>query len=168
MKEILVNYTAYNVWANKLVVDVIRSFTDEQWHQDLGGSFPSVAKTSAHILLAESIWMQRLMMAEKVVLPPNSESLGMKDLCDLWLKASEKLLSFTQKVFDDRGFEHTFHYHNLAGELQKSKVWECLQHVCNHSTFHRGQLIHFFRMLGITKIPATDFIVYSRKKGSNS
>ena len=43
-----------------------------------------------------------------------------------------------------------------------------LLHLFNHQTFHRGQLVTMLRQNGIEKIPATDFIVFSRTKAGNS
>ena len=67
MKPILFDYTQYNVWANALLIDLLKNLNDEQLDQDLGGSFDTVRKTLYHIWGAESIWMQRLQMAEQVI-----------------------------------------------------------------------------------------------------
>ena len=37
-------------------------------------------------------------------------------------------------------------------------------HAINHNTYHRGQIVTMLRQLGVEKIPATDFIVWSRRK----
>ncbi len=164
MKEILINYTQYNVWANKLILASLTTLTDEEVEKDLGGSFPSIRRTVEHSWFAESIWLQRLQMVEQIVSPALTFSGNFNDACAEWLKISEDLQEFCEKIYDDRGLEHQFHYTNIQGEHCKSKVWECLQHVCNHSTFHRGQLIIYLRQLGKTKIPSTDFIKFSRSK----
>ncbi len=164
MKEILLNYTEYNVWANRLMADVLSTLTEEQATKELGGSFSSIRKTAEHVWLAESLWMQRLLMAEHVIFPSENFSGDLKEVCGQWLKCSEELHLFTQKIKDERGLEHQFHYTNIKGVFQKSKVWECLHHVCNHSTLHRGQLISYLRQVGMTKIPATDFIAFCRSK----
>ncbi len=164
MKEILLNYTEYNVWANKLIAEVLCTLTEEEATKELGGSFSSIRKTVQHLWLAESVWLQRLHMAEHVVLPAENFSGDLNDICQRWLTCSEDLFLFTKKIKDERGLEHQFHYTNIKGEFQKSKVWECLHHVCNHSTLHRGQLITYLRQIGVTKIPATDFIAYCRGK----
>lgn len=166
MKEIILNYTQYNVWANKQIVDLIQQLTEEDCQKEIGGSFPTLRKTIAHIWFAEDVWLQRLLMAEKVIAPEEDETMSFKDMCKNWIASSEGLLQFTEKIHDDRGLIHEFHYNNIKGEHFKSQVWECLHHVCNHSTFHRGQVINFLRMLGVSKIPSTDFITYCRgKKG---
>ncbi len=41
-------------------------------------------------------------------------------------------------------------------------------HLFNRQTYHRGQIITRLRQNGIDKIPATDFIVFSRGKSLNS
>ena len=164
MKEIVLNYTQYNVWANKAIIEIVNSLPNEDVEKELVGSFPSVRKTIAHIAFAESIWIQRLQMAEHIIIPNDDDHKPFAELCNEWLGYSNELLAFTDKIKDERGLQHEFHYTNIKGELFKSKVWECLQHVCNHSTFHRGQLITYCRQLGITKIPSTDFITFCRIK----
>ena len=164
MKELLLNYTEYNVWANSLIADALSKLTDEQTTKELGGSFSTIRKTVEHSWLAESVWMQRLLMAEHVIIPTENFSGDLKEVCRQWLICSDDLFRFTQKIKDERGFEHQFHYTNIKGEFQKSKVWECLQHVCNHSAVHRGQLINYLRQVGVTKIPSTDFIAFCRAK----
>ena len=164
MKELLVQYAAYNHWANGLIIQLLSDLSEEQLHQDLGGSFPSAYKTATHIWMAESVWLQRLQMAEHIIVPTENFSGDFVEACKLWTVSSEGLLHFTKKINDERGLTHEFHYKNIKGETFKSKVYECLQHVANHSTFHRGQLINFLRQLGVTKIPSTDFITFCRMK----
>lgn len=164
MKQIFLDLLRYNVWANARIISLLEHLTEEQSIQSLGGSFPSVRETVFHIWNAESIWWQRLMMQEQIILPTENFNGGMKEAGEAWQMVSKELLNFCEKIYDDRGLEHEFVYHNLKKEPMKSKVSECLQHVCNHSTFHRGQLVNYLRMLGVTKIPSTDFITFCREK----
>ena len=60
--------------------------------------------------------------------------------------------------------QHVFAYQNTRREQFKQPVKEVLLHIFNHGTYHRGQLINMFHQLGIEKLPATDFIVYTRTK----
>ena len=59
---------------------------------------------------------------------------------------------------------HVFAYQNSKKEQFKQPVYQVLIHVFNHGTYHRGQLVNLFRQLGVKEIPATDFILWSRKK----
>jgi uncharacterized damage-inducible protein DinB len=164
MKDILLQYTAYNLWANRKMATIMESLSNDDVHRLLGGSFESVRKTTEHILMAEDIWWQRLSMQEHVAPIKISEDAEWLVVLLKWKESSEHLMQFAEKIMDDRGCLHQFHYTNLAGDAFKSTVWECIHHVCNHSTFHRGQLINYCRMLGVQKIPSTDFITYCRER----
>jgi uncharacterized damage-inducible protein DinB len=164
MKEIALKYTAYNLWANRLLVDVLLSLPDEVVEKNLKGSFGSLRATAEHIWVAEHIWLQRLLMAEKVGPPNENLPSNFETVCRAWLTCSEALHHFTEKIFDDRGLLHEFHYYNIAGEQQKSSVWECLLHVANHGSFHRGQLVNYLRQSGVKTIPSTDFMAYCSGK----
>ena len=163
MKEIMLRYIGYNLWANTQLMSVIQTLSDEETQQPLGGSFTSIQQTIEHLWLAESVWLQRLRMNEHVRIPTEHFNGNCVQAAEQWLACSAELLEFTNQIHDDRGLEHQFHYTNIKGEFQKSKVWECLQHVCNHSTFHRGQLITYLRQIGKEHLPSTDFIQYCRK-----
>jgi uncharacterized damage-inducible protein DinB len=56
-----------------------------------------------------------------------------------------------------------FTYQNLKGEQFTQPIFQMLIHVFNHGTYHRGQMVTMLRQLGVEKIPATDFIVWSRE-----
>ncbi len=164
MKEIILQYTNYNVWANKRIIDLLQILTDDELDKELGGSFSTVRKTVYHIWGAESIWHQRLQMAEHILIPQDHFDGNFSEACMEWQKVSKQFIAFADKQFDDRSFEHEFAYRALKNTPMKSKVWEALHHCMNHSTFHRGQLINYARMLGLTKIQSIDFITYCRER----
>lgn len=164
MKQILLDYTRYNTWANARLIALLKTLDEDALDRDLGGSFPTVRETVFHIWGAESIWYQRLLMNEHITIPHENFEGDFADACTAWQSVSVQFTAFTEKQFDDRAFEHEFIYHTLKKERMKSKVWEALHHCMNHSTFHRGQLINYCRMLGLTKIPGTDQITFSREK----
>jgi uncharacterized damage-inducible protein DinB len=72
MKQILLDYTQYNMWANKRIIDILKPLTNENIDQDLGGSFNTIRQTIYHIWGAESIWLQRLQLVEHVQIPQES------------------------------------------------------------------------------------------------
>jgi uncharacterized damage-inducible protein DinB len=164
MKEILLDYAKYNVWANDRVIELLHKLDENALDQEQGGSFGTIRQTVYHIWGAESIWYQRLQMAEHLIIPQEGFTGTFAEACTAWLAVSKQYIAYIEKQFDDRGFEHEFVYRNLKKEQMKSKVWEALHHCLNHSTFHRGQLIIYARMLGLNKIPATDQIAYSRER----
>lgn len=50
-------------------------------------------------------------------------------------------------------------YINTRGEAFSYLLWQTMQHVVNHSTYHRGQITTMLRQLGAEPI-ATDFLVF--------
>ncbi|MGC3948545.1 MAG: DinB family protein [Chryseolinea sp.] len=57
-----------------------------------------------------------------------------------------------------------YHYKNLRGEPFEDTYEETLFHVVNHGTYHRGQLIHMLRGVGVSSLTGTDLIHYLRSK----
>jgi len=53
-------------------------------------------------------------------------------------------------------------YRNTAGTPFEGPLWPMLQHVVNHSSYHRGQIATLLRQLG-AKPMATDLIVFHRE-----
>jgi uncharacterized damage-inducible protein DinB len=59
---------------------------------------------------------------------------------------------------DDR-LRERISYQNLKGERWEYSLGQMLQHVVNHSTYHRGQIITLLRQLGLKGV-STDFLLY--------
>ena len=69
MKQLLHQYSRYNLWANKIIIDQLAGLTEEQLHKEIASSFPSVFKTILHLMDVESVWWQRIKLAEHVEWP---------------------------------------------------------------------------------------------------
>ena len=162
MKQLLQQYAAYNIWANKKIMETANQLTDEQINKESVSSFPSVYKTVLHLMEVENVWWERLKLVEHTTLSGwftgNFDELSKK-----LLELSQQWQSWIQNA-NDVNITHVFAYQNSKKEHFKQPVYEMLLHLFNHQTFHRGQLITMFRQLGLDKIPPTDFIVFSRTK----
>lgn len=163
MKELLKQMAAYNIWANQKLIDLILSLPEEKQKQDLPSSFKSLIQTMLHMLDAESIWWQRLKLSERITRPSENFKGSMKDIADSLLIQNKQWEDWVNNA-SDMALEHVFQYFNVKKESFKQPIYQMLLHVFNHGTYHRGQLVNMLRQLGVEKIPATDFIVWSRKK----
>lgn len=161
MKEILKQYAAYNSWANQIVADVLLQVPGELLKQNVVSSFTSITATLYHLWYAESVWWQRVKLAENVQPPP--ESADPQVLLDGWLKQSTLWQEWVYKS-TDAALNHEFVYRNTKKEQFKQPVYQVLLHLFNHQSYHRGQIITLLRQLGVQKIPSTDFIEYSRRR----
>lgn len=163
MKEILLQLAAYNTWANQLMLEAIIQLPEEQQDQELPSSFKSLRATLLHMLDAESIWWQRMKLQERIVRPSEGFQGGMNELAQAVLQQNRLWNEWIRQAGEHQ-LHHVFQYQNTKREQFKEPVSQMLLHVFNHGTYHRGQLVNMMRQLGAGKIPATDFIVWSRKK----
>lgn len=163
MKELLQQYAAYNVWANKKMTDCISNLTAEQINTEITSSFSSIYKTLLHMWFAEDIWYQRLQLIEQPVSNVDAFTGDFSELVKKSHEQSVKLASWVDAATETQ-LQHVFGYYNLKKEYFKNPVYQTLLHVFNHGSYHRGQLVTMLRQLGVDKIPATDFTVFIRKK----
>ena len=161
MKQLLHQYARYNLWANKVIIDQLDSLTEEQLHKEIASSFPSVFKTVLHLWDVESVWWQRIKLAEHVEWPGRTFTGNFAELSKKLVQSSQQWEEWAGNA-SEANIAHVFAYQNSKRELFKQPVYEVLLHLFNHQTYHRGQLTNMLRQLGIDKIAATDFIVFSR------
>ena len=53
---------------------------------------------------------------------------------------------------------------STAGVAGASVLWQMLQHVVNHSTYHRGQVTIMLRKLEVTPPKSMDLIAFYRER----
>lgn len=163
MKQLLEQYAAYNAWANKIITEKIIQLPDIVIQKDMKSSFSSIYNTVLHLMDVESIWWQRLKLQEHVEWPGKNFEGNFADLSKELLQLSKLWHEWVLNT-NEINLTHVFGYQNSKKEFFKQPVYEMLLHLFNHQTFHRGQIITMMRQNGIEKLPATDFIVFSRSK----
>ncbi len=136
---------AYDTWANQETLASLRKSQAPPARS---------LKFVAHILAAESLWLDRLEQKgqPRVVWPEftlqQCENLA-NDLARLWRRYLE--MSSEGDLADSVG------YRNSQGEAWSSRKDDILMHVVMHSAYHRGQIAADMRSAGL--VPAyTDFI----------
>ena len=163
MKELLRQYAAYNAWANRKLFELILTLSEEKHTAEVPCSFPSLHKTILHMHDAESIWWQRLKMQERIVVPSETMKGKLPEIANSLLNQSKQWEEWVNTA-SDQSLDHVCQYQNSKREHFKQPVYQMVMQVCNHGTYHRGQLVSMLRQLGVEKIPQTDFIVWARKK----
>jgi uncharacterized damage-inducible protein DinB len=79
-----------------------------------------------------------------------------------WSESEINLRAFFDKAGEE-GIQRMIHYKTLAGVESQSLLWQMLQHVVNHATYHRGQVTNFLRQLGCAPPKGTDLIAFYRE-----
>jgi uncharacterized damage-inducible protein DinB len=163
MKQHLLRYTQYNLWANNHMVQRFQNAGEAVIDAPVVSSFPSVRATFLHLWDVEVLWLERLRGMSPREFPSKHFAGTHADIFDGLLKASERFVEFVAKQPDDYFTQRiTFNLITVSGSQEQSPV-DMIHHCMNHQTLHRGQLITMGRQLGITSFPKTDFIIWARE-----
>lgn len=152
---------AYNAWANNRLFDSLEAMPVDQCRQDMKASHGSIHNTLVHMVGAEKVWLDIWRQAERepFLRPENFASLA--DVRRLWDKIGHDTAQWLGGMSDGK-FQETFTMKTAKGDTFTHQYWQTFQHLMNHSTFHRGQVVTMMRQLG-WKPPATDLIVFYRE-----
>jgi uncharacterized damage-inducible protein DinB len=155
----------YDRWANNRVLHVVSKLTVEQFTRDLGGSFHSVRDTLVHIVSGEWIWLaywketshssafladlrkRRDALFDPGVFP-NVAAVHLK-----WAEIEKEQVEFVNHLTNE-SLERM-----LPLRTTQTSLAHLMQHLANHSTYHRGQVALMMRQLDAEPI-ATDFHVF--------
>jgi uncharacterized damage-inducible protein DinB len=161
MKETLSLFAHYNVWANKLIIDVMLGLPDELLDKEIASSFSSLRKTVYHTWSAEYIWLQRMQLIEHPTWIEKEFKGSFEEACSEWQKASEGLAAFVDDHEEER-LRQVFEYYSILKKQSFTKpLSTTLLHVFNHATYHRGQLVTMLRQAGAVTIPGTDLVNFA-------
>ena len=155
----------FDRWANNRVLQSVAALSAEEFTRDLGGSFRSVRDTLVHIVGCESAWLT----CWKEPSPTSAF------VTDIWARNST--------LFDPNAFPDLAAVQSKWAEVEREQVefvnrvtseslkrmlpvltshislTHLMQHLANHSTYHRGQVALMMRQL--TAEPcATDFAMF--------
>jgi uncharacterized damage-inducible protein DinB len=161
----------YDRWANGRVLQAASALSPEQFTRDLGGSFVSVRDTLVHIIRSEWGWLTYW----------KSTSHSAAFLQDLWdednplfrLGAFPDVTAVARKWAEVEK-EQTEFVNSVTEEalrrtlpvLEKQlNLAHLMQHLANHSTYHRGQIASMIRRLGAEPLP-TDFAFFLLERSS--
>jgi uncharacterized damage-inducible protein DinB len=155
----------YDRWANYRVLQAASTLSPEQFTRDLGGSFRSVRDTLVHIIAGEWGWLTYW----------KSTSHSSAFLTDLWDRVDTLFrpdafpdVTAVRMKWVDVEKEQTEFVTSVTEEALGSSfpvrttqlsLARLMQHLANHSTYHRGQVSLMMRQLHAEPAP-TDFALF--------
>ena len=157
---------AYDAWANRRMLEACAALPAEQFTRDLGSSFRSVRDTLAHILGAQWIWLERFRGRSPSTLPGGEPYGDLAALRARWTQFEGELLGYVGGL-SAADLERSFDYRDLKGNSHRNVLWQTLQHLANHGTYHRGQVTTMLRQLGAKPV-ATDMIAFYRERAAQA
>jgi uncharacterized damage-inducible protein DinB len=157
----------YTEWANALTLKAAAELSDEDLRRDFKISHSSIFATLLHMAAAEWIWLERWQGRS----PAGKEawSLWTTDSCaDLevlnqrWREVIERRAQLISEL-EEPVLAADLSFKLLSGDPNTLRLVDQMQHVINHATLHRGQVVGMIRQLGIAP-PATDLLFYLRRE----
>jgi uncharacterized damage-inducible protein DinB len=155
----------YDRWANNRILRAVSALAPEQFTRDLDGSLRSVRDTLMHIIEGEWGWLQYWKESspspdfladlwtrcDALFNPdafPNVTAVQLK-----WAEVEQEQAEFVNRVTNE-SLEKVFPFHSTQISLA-----HLMQHLANHSTYHRGQVALMLRQLDAEPL-ATDLHVF--------
>ena len=148
---------SYNRWANGRLLEAAAALPGSLLERDLGVSHRSLWATLQHIVWGEWRWLGRWRERPATGLSP----LDCSDLAALqtrWAEITRDQQEFLRQL-TPTDLERIIGYENPPGTRWEYSLRDMLQHLVNHSTYHRGQVAALLRQLGAVP-PATDYLVF--------
>jgi uncharacterized damage-inducible protein DinB len=152
----------YNAWANGRAMEATSALSDEQFTKQLGSSFSSVRDTLAHIFGAEWVWLERFQGRSPGGLPDPGQYADLVSLRTAWLEHETRLLQFVDGLTQE-DLNRVMEYKTLKFGTYSNPLWQSMQHLVNHGTYHRGQVTTMLRQLGAQPI-LTDLMHFYRER----
>jgi uncharacterized damage-inducible protein DinB len=154
----------FNVWADRRTLESCASLSEAQFVQNLGSSFPSVRDTLAHIMLVEWVWLERWHGRGPDKFPSAGDFPNLASIRARWSEIELDLLDYVASV-QPPDLQKIVHHKTMSGVPQAAPLWQMLQHLVNHGTYHRGQIATMLRQLKAKPV-STDLIFYYRERAA--
>ena len=151
----------YHYWARDRLLAAVEPLTPEQYNRDLGSSFKSIRDTLTHIYAAEWAWFERWQGRSPTALLPSDRFADLAALRAAWADNERRMRTFVDELVDG-GPNRVIEYKLLNGQPGDSPIWQMVQHVVNHASYHRGQITTMLRQIGAPPAKPMDMIAYYR------
>ena len=152
----------YNAWANRRALDSAAPLTVGQFIKPLGSSFSSVRDTLAHIWGSQWVWLERFQGRSPAALPDLDQFPDLSSLRARWDDDEERLQEFVSSV-TQKDLDKVISYRTMKFGEYQNPLWQSMQHMVNHSTYHRGQIATLLRQLDARPL-STDLMHYYRER----
>lgn len=150
----------YNRWANRRTREAVARVSPEQFARGIGGSYGSLRNTVAHLVSSEWVWLRRWRGTSPTAPPFRDDELTVDNLESRWQPIELETQEFVDSL-DAGRLEATAAYSTTRGQPFSEPLWQQLQHLVNHSSYHRGQIVTLLRQLDVEPI-GTDLIAFYR------
>ncbi|MFZ1206350.1 MAG: DinB family protein [Candidatus Acidiferrales bacterium] len=155
----------FNAWANGHTLDACAALDAERFLRDLGSSFGSVRDTLAHIYGAEWIWHERWLGRVPTAGLPKAADFPDFDSIRKRLTEMDATLVDYVAALKPEDLGRVVEFKTMTSGVISAPLAHFLQHLANHGTYHRGQVVTLLRQLG-AKATGTDLLRFYRERAA--
>ena len=152
----------FDGWATGKILEAVAALSREQYEKDLGSSFGGIRGTLLHLYSAARNWLGSWKGQEPAGVVTAEEVPTLSALVEHWSRLTEERDEFIRSLGQELLMQ-PLSYRDPKGRPYSEFLYRQMQHVVNHSSYHRGQVVTMLRQLGIQP-PATDLIRYYRQR----
>jgi uncharacterized damage-inducible protein DinB len=154
----------FNAWANRRQLEAAGKVRTDDFLKPMGSSFGSLRDTMTHIYGAEWIWLERFQGRSPASLPDVAEFQDVASLREKWMELEARLLGFVGRLTQE-DLNRVMEYKTLKFGVYSNPLWQSMQHLVNHGTYHRGQVTTLLRQLGAQPV-LTDLMHFYRERAT--
>jgi uncharacterized damage-inducible protein DinB len=154
----------YHYWARDRVLEAVRPLEISAFTAPRQSSFSSIRDTLAHTYLAEWAWYSRWQGDSPTAFPALDQFADVESLSTAWQDTEQKVRAFVGPM-SDLDVARVIAYRMFSGVEAASPIWQMVQHVVNHASYHRGQVTTMLRQAGASPAKSMDLIAFSRERG---
>ena len=155
----IIQLVAFKRWANQCFFEALSQLPAEQYRRDMHSSHGGIHGTLAHIVGAEKGWLSRWQGRSESGTEAISQMQSLAELRALWENVCDEMSQFVTTL-DDGKLQEMLSTTARTGSYTTS-YWQMIQHVVDHSSYHRGQIVTMLRQLGVTP-PSTGLMRFYR------
>jgi uncharacterized damage-inducible protein DinB len=161
-KDDLGRLLAYTEWANHRTIRASATLALDDWKRDLKGSHGGVRGTLVHTYWAEWVWLERWKGLPNPAKTDEGEFADVTFLSERWRALNAHRQAWF-RALPEAAVKETLHYRLMNGTPAEQPLWQLVQHLANHSSYHRGQVVAMLRMLD-AQPSSTDLVVFDREE----
>lgn len=153
----------YHYWARDRVLDAAAGIDNVEFTAPRGSSFSSIRDTLVHMYFAESAWYARWHGHSPSKFPEFTEFGDVASLRRAWVDLEHKVREFIEPM-TDADLQQVVDYQLMSGTEAASPMWQMVQHVVNHASYHRGQVTTMLRQAAAEPPKSMDLIAFYRER----
>jgi len=161
MQEVLALFE-FDSWAADRTIESVSSVPEQRYLEDLKSSHGGIHGTLVHIYRSSMVWLHRWKGSSPFKPVTVNEIPSLETLKNLWKAYHADLNGYLGTLNESRlnGF---LSYSDLKGNPQSELLFQQMQHLVNHASYHRGQIVTMLRQIGSKPI-GTDLIMFYRTR----